>query len=724
MPFSTFERKLPLSLVTLLAIIILAASAVVAALFLGVRPPLSSAVAAAIVLVGLGLAALMVRRLAGRRLEEIRLGAELMATVNPEHRLPIRPGDWLAPVAEEINRMADRLGEARQGLEREVQRATQELDAERSRLAGVLETLGEGVAVATSEGRVVLANRAAHAVLGVGPGGLLGRSLFDLVDREKVIHFFDRLRTAPAGAERFSLHPPGGAILDSVMTPLFDDAHRLIGFTLVFHDVTGPARTAEARRHSLAEILHELRGPIASVRSLSESLLGEPAFARAPDRRLLEAIHAEAVRLSAVVRDMGEPSRLGLARPPWHFEEISFEDLAAIALRRLREDGVAFAEVEVIGEPSPSPRLRAEVSALSAALGHLLRSLLAQRDRRGKAWLRPRRRGRLLQIEAGAESRAGWMGLDALLDAPVPVGGTGPVSVRNIVRQHAGEVWAYGDDGRVGFRITLPDVEPWEPAVGAAGVAPGAGFIGAGTASGLAREEPDAERPDFYDFSLFDEMDRHVVATDRERPLGDVPCVVFDIETTGLRPEEGDRIVSIAGVRVRGGMVKRGETFDALVNPRRSIPSSSVKFHGITDGMVAEAPPIDVVLPAFLRFADGAVLVGHQVWFDVHFLALEAARLGLPPITLVHPVLDTLVLSELVHGVLPGHSLEAVAARLRVAVRGRHSALGDALTTADIFVRLVELLKKREIVTLGHALDATRKVHGARADDVTPGAGP
>ena len=107
--------------------------------------------------------------------------------------------------------------------------------------------------------------------------------------------------------------------------------------------------------------------------------------------------------------------------------------------------------------------------------------------------------------------------------------------------------------------------------------------------------------------------------------LDELSFVVLDVETTGLRPDAGDRIVSLAGVRVRAGTVRAGEIFDALVCPERPIPAASTRFHGITDAMVVEAPVIGVVLPAFLRFAEGAVLVGHEVSFDVAFLDRDAA---------------------------------------------------------------------------------------------------
>jgi len=381
--------------------------------------------------------------------------------------------------------------------------------------------------------------------------------------------------------------------------------------------------------------------------------------------------------------------------------------------------------VQAEGDASTLPPLTAEVSALSEALAHLLRAVLARRTPGGTAWLRARPRGRVLQLDAGGDGHDAATGLETLLDVPVRFGMAGRATVREVVQRHAGEIWAYAEAASAGFRMTLPAADPVDPSLVSEGVvATRAGLVGAGTRSGVSGESGGPPRPDFYDFSLFEEMGRHVARTERERQLDELEYVVFDVETTGLHPEQGDRIVSIAGVRVRGGAVKSGEVFDALVNPRRPIPVASTRFHGITDAMVADAPPIDVVLPAFLRFAEGPVLVGHQVWFDVRFLGFETARLGLPPITLSYPILDTLSLSEVVHGRLPDHGLDAVAARLGVVVSGRHSALGDALASAEVFVRLIELLKRRGILRLGEAIDAAHEVEASRLGDVTPGAGP
>jgi DNA polymerase-3 subunit epsilon len=673
-----------------------------------------------------------------RNLHEIQLGTELIATVNPGHRIHVRTGDELESLAAEINRMADRVWEARNHLEREVASATAELEVERGKLSLVLEALGEGVLLATPDGRISLANRAAQELLGPG---LLGRSLFDFVDREKVAHFLERLRSGASSAERFSLHLAGGTVLQTAMTPFFDGEHQMVGFILVLRDVTARTRSDQENQRLLAAALQELRNPLSSIRSLSESLLGDPGLASAQAQRLLEAIHTEAVRLSGVVLEMGEPAHLGLARPPWHFEQIAVADLVFMTLRRLkRDDDRAGDGVRIEGSLPALVHIGAEVSTLSGALAHMLRAVLArspspsaqlQGDTGETAWLRPKLRGRLVELEVGGPGNGVVSELEALLDSPAvawassEVARGGRLSVREVVQQHAGEVWGHVEDGRLGFRLMLPTAEGEH--VGSdneAIVAREDTFVGAGLASGFGEGEDQSERPGFYDFSFFDEIDRQLTPAERDRRLDELSYVVLDTETTGLEPEAGDRIVSIAGVRIRARSVRRAETFDALVNPARRIPAASVKFHGITDAMVAEAPRIDVVLPAFLRFAEDCVLVGHEVSFDLRFIDAASERLGPPgpPIqqggpspTFAHPVLDTLLLSEVVHGPLEGHRLEVVAERLGVAVRGRHSALGDALTTAEVFVRLVELLDKRGIRTLGEALDATRQVRGRLA---------
>ncbi|NJN45236.1 MAG: hypothetical protein HC808_00590 [Candidatus Competibacteraceae bacterium] len=186
-----------------------------------------------------------------------------------------------------------------------------------------------------------------------------------------------------------------------------------------------------------------------------------------------------------------------------------------------------------------------------------------------------------------------------------------------------------------------------------------------------------------------------------DRPLRDLTYVVFDTETTGLKPTGSDEIIQIAAVRVTKGRVLSGETFDSLVNPGRSIPKDSIRFHGITEAMVKDQPPITQVLPQFHTFVGDAVLVAHNAAFDMKFLKLKEAQCG---IQFQNPVIDSLLLSLLIEGEAEDHSLDGICERLNITLEHRHSALGDAIATAHVLVNLLDRLEAIGIKSFGEAM--------------------
>ena len=169
-------------------------------------------------------------------------------------------------------------------------------------------------------------------------------------------------------------------------------------------------------------------------------------------------------------------------------------------------------------------------------------------------------------------------------------------------------------------------------------------------------------------------------------PLVDTTFVVVDLETTGGSPGT-DTITEIGAVKVRGGQCLG--TFQTLVNPGRAIPPTITVLTGITESMVARAPRVESVLPALLEFMGDAVVVGHNVRFDVGFLAAALERDGRPPLTA--PTVDTVALARrLVRDEVPNCKLGTLARCFRLSHQPSHRALDDALATADLLHVLLE----------------------------------
>jgi DNA polymerase-3 subunit epsilon len=169
-------------------------------------------------------------------------------------------------------------------------------------------------------------------------------------------------------------------------------------------------------------------------------------------------------------------------------------------------------------------------------------------------------------------------------------------------------------------------------------------------------------------------------------PLHEVVFCVIDLETTGGNRNE-DQITEVGAVKVQGGQCLG--TFQTLVNPGRAIPPQITVLTGLSDVLVSAAPRIGAVLPSLVEFVGDAVIVGHNVGFDVGFLRAACERHGRPP--LAGTVVDTVALARrLLRDEVPNCKLGTLASRLRLDHQPSHRALDDALATADLLHLLIE----------------------------------
>lgn len=213
-------------------------------------------------------------------------------------------------------------------------------------------------------------------------------------------------------------------------------------------------------------------------------------------------------------------------------------------------------------------------------------------------------------------------------------------------------------------------------------------------------------------------------ASNTEPFLRDSVFVVFDFETTGLYPYNGDEICEIGAVRMRGG--EMFETFSQLVNPLRPIPPAASAVNGISDDMVRDAPLLERVFPEFVEFVGGAPMVAHNAPFDMGFFSVAAARLGIQ--TPTNSVFDTLRLSRQLWPEESSHSLHKLRIRHSIPAIDEHRALDDAMAAARLLALFLARLETRNVVTVpalsgfhggAYQFDAPRFVRDAK--DLPPG---
>ena len=631
----------------------------------------------------LALAGLIVHRLA-RPLDRLSLDVGIVARENLGHRFALGTRHWLEKLTQGLDAMRARLTSAEARGAQALAEAQNQGAEQKRWLEAILLDLTEGIVVCNLQHQVLLYNQAAAELLGGAQNFGLGRSLFPSLAREPVLHALERQMQrlesgwAAPGA-RFMCGVAGG-LVGARLGIVFDAKGAPNGYVMSFAELS-EEETALAKRDDLLELAtEELRAPIANLRAAAETLSQNPDL---PDTQraafqkvVLDESMALSNRLEALARGYRE---LGGARRM--MAEIHSSDLIASLIRRLTGTPL---QLTPTGLPD---WLYGDSLSLLILLELLLRQLHSATgcEAFDIAVSRSENRVYLDLVWQGEPIPAG--GLESWLNRPL-IGGLGPLTGRGVLRRHGSDAWSQlAGAGMARLRIPLASAQAGGP-----------------------KERPlRPQRPEFYDFDLL----VHPVPTGRfaDRPLKQLTYVAFDLETTGLRPADGDQVVAIAGVRIVNGRILTTETFERLVNPGQPIPEASIRFHGITDEMVRDTPPFAVVLPAFHLFAADAVLVAHNAAFDITFLhrAAEGA------LRFDQPVVDTLLLSAHLYPAETDHSLDAIAARLGLDVVQRHSALRDSLLTAAILLRLLDRCEERGITRLGQLTAASDMAAQLRA---------
>ncbi len=619
------------------------------------------------------------------------------------------------PEIQELGQAANELAQQRDALlddvETRIALAKDSVEEEKNRLAALVAELPMPVIVCNLDGRILLYNnrarlqaralvpdaRSAGALIG------LGRSIYGVFDRALISHSLETLqhRVEREGSQplaHFITTTRAGQLIRVQMAPVIAVAEEeagsgaaprrtIGGYVLVMENITKMLESGAQCDRTVQDLADETRSALAGIRNHLQHLrnAADPGRVQMAADAIQDEVQILTVRLNQSAQ---EYARNLVSR--WPLEEMLGADLVTAVSRRIEARLGITAKID---EVASDLWVKVDSFSLTQALTYLASKLEESFDIR-LVRLRLSHARHMVHLDlrwsgtaVSTETLLGWQ-----IEPMTVAGETTPLTLRDVTDRHGGQL-SYGRESAIHqsfFRLEIPVAMAQD----------------VGDAGGLVQVE---SRPEFYDFDLF-----HRAGEDHARddtPLTSLAYTVFDTETTGLEPSAGDEIIQVGAVRIVNGRLLRHENIDQIIDPQRPLRPEGIPIHGITEEMVRGQPTLATVLPQFHAFCEGTVLVAHNAAFDMRFLQLKEDKLG---VRFTQPVLDTLLLSAVIHPNQESHKLEAIAERLGITIIGRHTALGDAIVTAEVFLRMLPLLADMGLHTLGEVRAAAEKTYYAR----------
>ena len=186
---------------------------------------------------------------------------------------------------------------------------------------------------------------------------------------------------------------------------------------------------------------------------------------------------------------------------------------------------------------------------------------------------------------------------------------------------------------------------------------------------------------------------------------------ILDTETTGLHVEKGDQIISVASLRVSNLKIGEEKILNELVNPKMKIPEASIKIHNITDDQVQSKPTLIEINEKILKFIKKSILVGHNINFDINFLKENSKGSALANRMKVIKAIDTIYLTASLFPDLKNYDLNNICNKLNIKTNDqtRHSALGDCIITARLFIYLLSIAKDNGVKNIIELISLCKK---------------
>jgi DNA polymerase-3 subunit epsilon len=627
----------------------------------------------------------------------------LMLGANRNFRVKLQGPPEVQRVAQVANDLAAQRDALLDDVEARIAEANASVEAEKNRLAALMSELAQAVVVCNLDGRILLYNNRARLqfkALSQGPtsaaGGALiglGRSIFSILEKNQVEHSLEIIRQRLAGGKsaiaNFVTTTRGGQLLRVQMVPVLSGGDEgepaMSGFVLTVDNITRTLEEEARRDNALHSLTEGSRAALGSIRAAVANLIDYPDMDQELRERFVKVVDDEASRMSKRL-DQTMSEFTDSMKTRWPLEDVLAMDIISAAQRRIEDKLKLPTKTEEVDD---GLWIKADSFSLVFALLFIAERLQDHyqiRDLRFRTVCE----GKLAYLDLiwigqaiSSETFYSWE-----METMQALGETSSLSLRDVIDRHGGEIWYQREKAahRAFFRFVLPVAVPVTEVA----------------------DERSTGRPEYYDFDLFKFEDK---SFDLDRKLSELTYTVFDTETTGLEPSNGDEIIQIGAVRIVNNRLLKQEIFNQIVDPECPLKPESIPIHGITEDMVRGQPNIDIVLPGFHAFCEETVLIAHNAAFDMRFLQLKEERTG---IRFTQPVLDTLLLSAVVSPNQESHKLDALLERLGISINTRHNALDDALATGEVFLKLLPLLEEQGIVTVRQALEASEKTYFSR----------
>ncbi|MFN3832241.1 MAG: exonuclease domain-containing protein [Allorhizobium sp.] len=601
-----------------------------------------------------------------RPIDKVASAMRARAHADVAHDFKTEDARYLGDLADAASATATTLTKTRGALAEQVQRETARLSSDKNKLEQLLADVPPAVLLCTGRHHLVFYNGVAKRFLaGSQRPVCLDRNIFDYLSEGPIRDAHHRLVESAdpdAVVEFICLSPCGQRRLAGRMRLAGDNGGDDGAYVMTLRDVTTEVAAYGRRDVLLGDVFQQLRPAVSQLRRLAAGQTGH-LIDNETVQQQIETLDTMLDRLE---------DRFDSCRSDgWPMAPTDARELSSQLRRELHGSGLSL-EVE-----AAEVAVRCNAFDIVSLLGHIA-------TRVNGVTSAEQFQLTISDVGDAAELAVSWSGAavtqDALqgwLSEPVHEGG---VTCDTILRAHGNTLSVGSVSGRPAILTQLRPIERLQP-----------------TGTDLSRHV-------VYDFDLLSRIHYGKISDAR---LDALTYVVFDTETTGLLPDQGDEIVQIAAVRIVNGKRVKSEVFDLLVNPGRPIPASATAIHGVSNAMVADAVSVQDAVRQFHRFAEGAVLVAHNAPFDMEFLYRREKEVG---VRFLHPILDTVLVSATAFGRAETHTLDALAARLGVHIEeaDRHTALGDAIATADVFIKLKDMLAGQGLVRFGDVLTSVR----------------